>query len=883
MFNLFKVVAFVFIFIIGFLGYIFYTSSGKQSAYHFVGVYLSKKNDLDIKIKSIDISNYPHIVASSIIDDRYELDINGDIKNFTLKGKYVLKSKCVDDIKCIKGDNIYIVGKMDIQMGYMSIMGKGMGLNGNVEYSLKKIDDRYKDVKLKLKDINSTRLAKLLGQKVIFEGKANANIDFSLIDKYHKRGIVSYSVEDTDFSNLKVKLNTKIYVNDKKHKFNISIVSKEMNLDIYDGRYDEENRYFHSFYKFRIDNLNRLKPALNMDLVGKFYAMGEMEYNKTILIKGLSKSLGGYTKFFYKDDNLSIDINSVALKNIFNIIDINPILYANSNGYIKYDFLHKKIDSKITLKDTKFISNKNTLLLSKKLDINLSREVFENSKIEIKGNHIDINLSNSKNHIIISNLKIYPKDKSLNTNIDIQLNKYNIMGELYLKNSIYISNRKLDDTYINYKGKIQKYYDVSLDGVMNKSMINMTYTLGSHRLPSHICTIVNDVNISGYINGYWNLLHIKGKGDAIDGNVYFDFTKVDNRLEDVNINLTKVHAQKLFTLFGKPSYPHGWTNAKIKFKTLSKSRQNGDIFYSLSTSKILDTPFYLNSKINIDDNILSFKANIKLANNDINITKGRFDRDTNKTYMFYKADVRDVSRLEKIIKHKYYGSIYAIGEIFYDRELKVLGISKSFGGVLDYKYYKDNLNISLSDVYLKNILHIFDIPKLLDAKTSGEINYDFGSKKVEVDTKLNRGIFLPSKLSKTIHKKSGFDLEKEIFNNSSLYLTYQKGIVLGNLMLKNQSGSISLRETKIDIKRDKINAYFDFDMTKQKFSGKVYGRLSNPKVNLDMQKLIEFQMDNQLDNIMGKDNREMMENLPMGNVAKDIGTGMAGSFMGIFF
>jgi len=804
MFKLFKVVSFVSIFIIGFFWYIFYTPMGQQNAYHFFGDYLSKKTDLDIEIKYINLSNYPHIEMNSIVAKKFKLDINANIENLSIKGKYILQNKCIHTLNCINGDNIYIVGKMDIKNGYMTIDGKGKGLNGDIKYSLKKIDDRYRDIKLKLMEINSTRLAKLLDQKAIFEGRANVEIDFDLIDKNHQKGVITYSVEDKDFYNLDVKLKSTIFVEDKKHKFNISLLSKGMRLDIYDGRYDIDSKYLHSFYKLNIDEVSNLKYMRDINLSGNVFSKGEVEYDKTIFIKGFGKSLEHYVKFLYKDNNLSIDIDN------------------NSSSKVK-------------------------------------------------------------NHIRLSNIKLYPKDKAIDTDVDINIDKYNVDGNLYLKYNTYLSNPKLDDTYLKYKGKIQKHYNLNLDGVLNKSMINMTYTLGSHRLPSHICTIVNDVNLSGYLNGYWNLLHINANGKALDGGVSFDLVKIDDRLEDVSIELKKVHAQKLFTLFGKPSYPHGWTNATLKFKTLSKNVQKGSIFYSIDTSKILDTPFQLNTNIDVDNNIQTFKANIKLANSDINITKGQFNSDTNKTYMFYKADIRDVSKLEKIITHKYYGSIYAVGEVFYDKDLKVLGMSKSYGGVLDYKYHKDRLNINLSDVYLKNILHIFHIPKLLDAKTSGDINYDFKSKKVVVDTKLSQGRFLPSKLSKTIHKKAGFDLEKEIFDNSSLYLTYHNGLVLGNLLLKNKSGTISLREAKIDTKRDKINAYFDFDMIKQKFSGKIYGRLSSPKVNLDMQKLIEFQMDSQLDNIMGKQNREMMENLPMGNVAKDIGTGMAGSFMGIFF
>jgi len=74
-----------------------------------------------------------------------------------------------------------------------------------------------------------------------------------------------------------------------------------------------------------------------------------------------------------------------------------------------------------------------------------------------------------------------------------------------------------------------------------------------------------------------------------------------------------------------------------------------------------------------------------------------------------------------------------------------------------------------------------------------------------------------------------------------------------------------------------------FQMQKQEFSGKVFGSLDNPHVNLNMQKLIRYQMDKQVDKMIGKNNRKIMEKMPMGGVAKDMATDMGASFMKVFF
>ena len=72
-------------------------------------------------------------------------------------------------------------------------------------------------------------------------------------------------------------------------------------------------------------------------------------------------------------------------------------------------------------------------------------------------------------------------------------------------------------------------------------------------------------------------------------------------------------------------------------------------------------------------------------------------------------------------------------------------------------------------------------------------------------------------------------------------------------------------------------------MQEQEFSGKVYGALDDPEVDLNMKKLIRHKMDKQMDSMVGKGNRKMMEKMPMGEAAKDAASGVAGGFMGVFF
>jgi len=126
-------------------------------------------------------------------------------------------------------------------------------------------------------------------------------------------------------------------------------------------------------------------------------------------------------------------------------------------------------------------------------------------------------------------------------------------------------------------------------------------------------------------------------------------------------------------------------------------------------------------------------------------------------------------------------------------------------------------------------------------------------------------------------------MSRETFDNCYLDLTYHNAVILGTLKLENKRSHVKLSSAKMDFTNNTVNAYFDFKMQKQEFTGKVYGSLYDPKVNLNMQKLIQYQMDKQLDAMMGKNNRKMMNKIPMAPMAKDMAAGMGASFIKVFF
>lgn len=411
----------------------------------------------------------------------------------------------------------------------------------------------------------------------------------------------------------------------------------------------------------------------------------------------------------------------------------------------------------------------------------------------------------------------------------------------------------------------------------------MDYGISAGRFPSHICTIVDDVNVTGHINGPFKRLHIEGSGKALNGSVHYTGRIKGETLEDFSIDMKEIHAQKLSTLLGHPELPFGKVDLDASFDVLSAKKQKGDIHYVLRKSKLFNLPFSLDTHVKVNNKKQKFTADIRLAGAKINLSKGMHDMETKKSEAFYTLNIDDLTTLKNLLGYTYHGSFNASGMAHYDGDYHIHGLSKTFGGLTEFDYTKERLDIALDKVSFQKIMGLFPYDKILDAQTTGNIHYDYTKKRLSVKTKLHHAHFKYAKFMDTIYQKSDINLLKETFTNTSLDLVLQHKNLVGNLVMQNEHSHITLTNAQIDTKLKTINAYFDVKMQKKEFSGKVYGSLDSPKINLNMQKLIRHEMDRQLDSIMGEGNRKMMQNMPMGGVAEDMASGMGGAFMGMFF
>ncbi|RLA67607.1 MAG: hypothetical protein DRQ78_02375 [Epsilonproteobacteria bacterium] len=438
---------------------------------------------------------------------------------------------------------------------------------------------------------------------------------------------------------------------------------------------------------------------------------------------------------------------------------------------------------------------------------------------------------------------------------------------------------------------VEEKFKLIVIGQIDDELLDINYTLTGNCIQINNCKINDNINIKGQAEGSFSKLNIAGKGKALGGDIHYKAIKFPNKVENLKLTMSDVNSSKLLILLGQESLIEGKANIHVDLKHMSKNKRQGTFTYEVKDKYFSNIPLHLYTKVHLNNMQQYFTMDISSPYFVLTVFNGEYLQDKKRAKASYILDVKNLAPLETLLGYAYQGPFYARGEVHYDAHLRISGLSKSYGGMLDFLFEKDTLQINLASVSFKNIMNLLDYPSLIDAETIGTIHYYFHTDILNINTQLKKAKFLPSKLANVIHEKTSIAILDERFDNSTLLAEYQQNMLSGDLKLVANNGHILLTNTGINTSKNTIDASFDFKLQAQEFSGKIHGSLSEPEVSLDMQKLIQYQMTKQVDTLVGESNRknaeDVIEQIPMGGTAKDVATDMAtqtaSSLMEAFF
>lgn len=238
------------------------------------------------------------------------------------------------------------------------------------------------------------------------------------------------------------------------------------------------------------------------------------------------------------------------------------------------------------------------------------------------------------------------------------------------------------------------------------------------------------------------------------------------------------------------------------------------------------------SKINAEEFLRFLHMKTKLKGKiDLNITQGYYNKSTALMSSNYR------------LKAYHYGGFSSTGQMKYEhKSFSFKGKSTSYRGVINYDYVNKKLEAKLKEVSLQKLLKQFSFPQLLQAKLYGVITYDSKEKVVFFNTQLKEARFRRTNLTALLKKVTGMDLLQDVYDKSIFIGQYQASVLTAVLQLEDGTNHLYLNEIHMYAKTNRVNANFNILIHQQELIGKIGGTLQDPKVNLDISRLLQYQI-----------------------------------------
>lgn len=423
--------------------------------------------------------------------------------------------------------------------------------------------------------------------------------------------------------------------------------------------------------------------------------------------------------------------------------------------------------------------------------------------------------------------------------------------------------------HLSMQLKVNRGASILLEGKINYNAVDMNYHLLGDSVKFNDFYLEDRVDVRGHLVGSFSNLLIDGHGKLLGGSGRYRFVKVPNSFHDINMTLTQVKSQKVFKFLKEKPLLEGLVDIDAQFKEFSTYEKKGRVVVHMNRAAIPtfepSIVFRLSSTINFKDIEYEYIADIDSEIGSLKIKNGKYHQTKKCAEAKYKLHLNNLADFEKLLKHKYRGALDTSGKVTYINQLVIQGDTGKFGGDVAYFYKNQKIDLKLKAVSLECLLKQFSYPVLFSSKLYGTINYDMKDKIILIDIDLKETRFRQTEMTNMIYNASGIDMLVGEYNQSSFQGGYQNELLSSILKIDNGVSHLYLTNMKLNAQNNKVNSNFEMKMQGQEIFGKIYGTLENPKISVDMTRLLEYQMKKEFNGLFGLENSKTIE-----NVKKDV-------------
>jgi len=361
------------------------TLVGNSTTKFLIEKYLSKKGHTQVVVQKLNYYKYPYVTTTIYVNKISKIEIFGQLDTDNIDIKYRFKGKNFKFNSLYMPYKFDLNGKIEGNLSKRYITGSGKLFDGNSRYSLYQSSKNIENFNMVLTNIKSSKILEYFNKKPIIHGLATLNINNGYYNRVEKKGQAKYTIDMKELKNFK--------------------------------KYNKQS------YK------------------GPFYAKGSAIYNnKKVVIKGITKDLGGNIKYLYKNNIFNLKLSNISLVRMFKRFGYPTLLEANLFGVIDYDILKKVMTINTKLKQAHFNRTKITDIILDKTGLDVQKETFNKSTFTGKYQNnllkADLKIDNGKSHLFLKNIKMNSIKNSIHSKFSLKIKGEVLEGIIYgtLKN-----------------------------------------------------------------------------------------------------------------------------------------------------------------------------------------------------------------------------------------------------------------------------------------------------------------------------------------------------------------------------------------------------------------------------------------------------------------
>ena len=349
--------------------------------------------------------------------------------------------------------------------------------DSKTEYEVLLLDFNPNGLVLVVNDAQIDKLFYMANQPSIAKGLLDINLKLDISDLSSlkgngklkvRHGIVNYSQVNQAFNLKLIKpvaftLESKALFKNSMATANLKLDSDIINFTSKKSIYNTSSSDIIADYQIIIPDLEDLYFVTNRHLNGSLNLYGNAKFNKTLLVTGKAKILGGDLDIKIDDNLLKADLKGIETISISELLIYPRIFSSRGNVKIKYDLNTKQGTLNANLINGRFLPNQLTILLDQLLKWDVHKDIYKDIVIQ----------SNINDSIIISDLEMSSRQSRIKANkakIDLDQEQVDSVLEISVKGIDIIAKIRGDlnkpgiklDTSALMKEKLRQKLDKTL-------------------------------------------------------------------------------------------------------------------------------------------------------------------------------------------------------------------------------------------------------------------------------------------------------------------------------------------------------------------------------------------------------------------------------------